>query len=140
MVYSDAYSNKVHLIFEYMSGGDLRQCYRKNFKRGMPLDIVLSYTKKLLIGVKHIHDQGFIHRDLKSHNILLKKGQLKIADFGLSRFLTSPPKPMSKSVATLNWRAPEIILNNLKYTQAVDMWSIGIILYEMLTGQILFGG
>lgn len=53
--------------------------------------------------------------------------ELKIADFGLSRMMPLPPIKMTKEIATLHFRAPEVMLDNLNYTQAVDMWSIGII-------------
>ena len=51
-----------------------------------------------------------------------------------------PPKQMTKEIATLNWRAPEVILDNLTYNQGVDMWSIGVVIYECLTGLLPFEG
>ena len=122
----------------------------------MPIDNAINLTRQLLVGTQAIHERGFIHRDIKTPNILLgEKGshinpttgakskyyrQLKIADFGLSRVMAIPPKHMTKEIATLHYRAPEVILDNLQYTQAVDMFSIGIVIYEMLTGLFLFNG
>ena len=51
-----------------------------------------------------------------------------------------PPKAMTKEISTLNWRAPEVILNNLRYNESVDMWSIGVVIFEMLTGYLPFQG
>ena len=110
------------------------------------------------MGIAPICDRnpvGFIHRDIKSHNILLgepgsliksdgEKSEfdrvLKLCDFGLSRVAPLPPKAMTKEISTLNWRAPEVIMDNLRYNEAVDMWSIGIVIYEMLTGELPFHG
>ena len=102
-----------------------------------------------------MHDKGYIHRDIKSANILLGSSgsfikadgtqsqydrALKIADFGLSRVISLPPNKMTKEIATLHWRAPEVILDNLQYSFGVDMWSIGVVIYEMLTGELPFKG
>ena len=132
------------MVFEYMEGGDLQKFIREHHKEGMPIDMVLSFTEQLLQATKFMHDQLIIHRDIKSANILLgapgslprKNGEpsefdrtLKLADYGLSRVIAVPPKQMSREMGTLNWRAPEVILENLTYSQGVDMWSIGVVIY-----------
>ena len=113
----------------------------------MPIDLVIDYTEQILHGVDHIHCTGFIHRDIKPSNILLSDCQkqqnetrriVKIADFGLTRAIPFPSKPMSKEIQTLNYRAPEVMLDNLNYTKAVDIWSVGVIVFEMLTGKKMF--
>ena len=142
------------MVFELMEGGDLRKFIKDRHSKGMSVDMVISFTEQLLQATAFMHSKGFIHRDIKSHNIVLGEpgsrtinGQprqfervLKLADFGLSRLMCFPPKPMTKEIATLNWRAPEVMLDNMQYSQSVDMWSIGVVIYEMLTGELPFSG
>lgn len=83
--------------------------------------------KQLLEGVAFLHQQKFLHRDLKSANILLTaQGVVKIADFGLGRKARLDGRYTSK-VVTLWYRAPEILLGAREYSNKVDMWSLGCI-------------
>ena len=143
-------SSKLFMVFEFMEGGDLRSHIRKRYSgAGMPIGMVICFTEQLLKATLHVHLNGYIHRDIKSHNIVLgEPGSfinadgtasqydrvLKLCDFGLSRVSPLPPKAMTKEISTLNWRAPEVILDNLRYNVSVDMWSIGVVIFEMLTG------
>ena len=68
----------------------------------------------------------------------LKRIKLKIGDFGLSKPIEYPLAPMTKEIMTIYYRAPEVLLNNLCYSPAIDLWSVGTIIYEMLTGRIMF--
>lgn len=86
---------------------------------------------QLLQGLSFIHSKGLIHRDIKSSNILLtQKGELKIADFGLSK---TESKNMTNQVCTLWYRAPELLLGENKYDNRIDTWSVGCILIEFKT-------
>jgi len=89
-------------------------------------------------GLKYTHSQNIIHRDLKLRNILLKDGMPKIADWGLSKVLTES-KTSTGTSFTLYYAAPEQISNNPK-TAATDIWQMGVIFYELLTGILPFGG
>ena len=87
---------------------------------------------QLLTGLAEIHNNGVLHRDLAPSNILITKdGVIKIADFGLSRFIASPDKPMSKGVITKYYRPPEIFFQAEYYSFSIDIWSAGCILAEM---------
>ncbi|ORY04076.1 kinase-like protein [Basidiobolus meristosporus CBS 931.73] len=88
---------------------------------------------QLLKGLEFCHDNFIVHRDLKVSNLLLNsQGVLKIADFGLARTFSKPPKAMTPRVVTLWYRAPELLLGEQSYTTAVDMWSVGCIFGELL--------
>ncbi|KAK1384643.1 hypothetical protein POM88_022378 [Heracleum sosnowskyi] len=92
-------------------------------------------------GVKYLHDNLVLHRDLKTSNLLLnRRGELKICDLGMARKYGSLAKPYTQLVVTLWYRAPELLLGAKQYSTAVDMWSVGCIIAELLLNQPLFNG
>ncbi|KAG8436015.1 hypothetical protein GDO86_007203, partial [Hymenochirus boettgeri] len=93
---------------------------------------------QILRGLQYIHSAGIVHRDLKPSNIGVNEDyELKILDFGLAR----PTEfEMTGYVVTRWYRAPEVILNWMHYNKTVDIWSVGCILAEMITGKVLFPG
>ncbi|XDB51099.1 hypothetical protein ABFV05_004715 [Capra hircus] len=93
---------------------------------------------QLLRGLKYIHSAGIIHRDLKPSNVAVNEDcELRILDFGLAR---QADEEMTGYVATRWYRAPEIMLNWMHYSQTVDIWSVGCIMAELLQGKALFPG
>ncbi|XP_028652375.1 mitogen-activated protein kinase 13 [Erpetoichthys calabaricus] len=93
---------------------------------------------QILKGLKYIHSAGIIHRDLKPGNLGVNEDcELKILDFGLARHADAQ---MTGYVVTRWYRAPEVILNWMHYTQTVDIWSVGCIMAEMINGRTLFKG
>jgi serine/threonine protein kinase len=129
------------LVFEACEM-DLRQ-YLKN--EGPFLEENLIYAMiHLFSAIKFIHEHQIIHRDIKPCNILIKGGLLKIADFGLSKKIPCvlfEPCPMTMQVATLWYRDPCICLGYKNYSYSMDIWSLGCVLYELISGGIpLFPG
>ena len=108
---------------------------------------------QILKALKYIHSGELIHRDLKPSNILLNSEcHMKLADFGLARSIALneedsstyaanlDPPVLTEYVATRWYRAPEILLGSTNYTKAVDMWSIGCIIGELVVGKAIFPG
>lgn len=98
------------------------------------------FLYQLLRGLKYVHSANVLHRDLKPSNLLLNANcDLKIGDFGLAR-TTSETDFMTEYVVTRWYRAPELLLNCSEYTAAIDIWSVGCILGEIMTRNPLFPG
>ncbi|KAL2195514.1 kinase-like domain-containing protein [Corynascus similis CBS 632.67] len=117
----------------------------KSILEDMPEPFLASEVKTLLrqlaSGVAYLHDNWILHRDLKTSNLLLNnRGQLKIADFGMARYVGDPPPKLTQLVVTLWYRAPELLLGTSRYDGAIDMWSVGCIFGELLTREPLLQG
>ncbi|KAK4193591.1 kinase-like domain-containing protein [Podospora australis] len=118
----------------------------KSILEDMPNPFLQSEIKTLLLqlaaGTAYLHENWILHRDLKTSNLLLNnRGQLKIADFGMARFVGDPPpQKLTQLVVTLWYRSPELLLGTPTYNTAVDTWSIGCIFGELLTREPLLQG
>jgi serine/threonine protein kinase len=129
------------LVFERLSL-DLRQYMDQYYKHGFPIEMIRTYTQQILAGLEACHANHIIHRDLKPHNILIDSSgrRVKIGDFGLARGFAIPVTGYSPKVVTLWYRPPEILLGSCQYGASVDMWSLGCIIVEMITGEAIFRG
>ena len=102
---------------------------------------VALFTYQVLRGLKYMHSANIIHRDLKPRNLLVNMNcDLKICDFGLSRVRSENAEALSEYVCTRWYRSPELLLSWTEYDTAIDMWSVGCILGEMLGRRPLFPG
>lgn len=130
--------NNAFIIMEYCEY-DLKSILNSKIKfSGFQIKYIM---KQLIRGMKILHENWVIHRDLKTSNILLnKKGIVKICDFGLARTLPSPGNILTQGVVTLWYRAPEILLGQDYYKTAVDVWSVGCIFAELILNEVLFSG
>ena len=130
---------KLYLVFEYMDH-DLKRFLDINNGPLSP-ELVKSYLFQILIAINFCHSKRILHRDLKPQNLLIDKdGIIKVADFGLARSFGVPIKTLTHEILTLWYRAPEILLGQKEYSTPVDMWSIGLIFYEMAHRKPLFAG
>ncbi|XP_006352417.1 cyclin-dependent kinase G-2-like isoform X4 [Solanum tuberosum] len=131
--------DSIFMVMEYMEH-DLK-ALMETMKKPFTQSEVKCLMLQLLHGVKYLHDNWVLHRDLKTSNLLLNnQGELKICDFGLARQYGSPLKPYTHLVVTLWYRAPELLLGAKQYSTAIDMWSLGCIMAEMLCKEPLFNG
>tara|TARA_B100000427_G_scaffold320651_1_gene320244 strand:+ start:732 stop:2063 length:1332 start_codon:yes stop_codon:yes gene_type:complete len=127
-------NNNIYLIIEYCSKGDFNKFLNK---RPLKEKYAKKYIKQLADGLKYLLENNIMHRDLKPHNILLTdKNELKLSDFGFARYFEQ-----NSLVETLcgspMYMAPEI-MKYREYTNKSDLWSVGIIMYETLTGRLPF--
>ncbi len=131
-------SGDTFVVMEYVAGPSLANVL-KQYPGGMPLPEVRHWLKGLVEGVAYLHDHGIVHRDLKPANLFMEEGIVKIGDYGLAKLITpSHGTEHSESIGTCHYMAPEI--GSGKYNKPIDVYSIGVILYEMLTGKVPFDG
>ncbi|PKA54792.1 Cyclin-dependent kinase G-2 [Apostasia shenzhenica] len=131
--------DSIFMVMEYMEH-DLKGLM-ETMKQPFSQSEVKCLMLQLLSGVKYLHDNWVLHRDLKTSNLLLNnRGELKICDFGLARQYGSPLKPYTHLVVTLWYRSPELLLGAKEYSTAIDMWSLGCIMAELLAKEPLFNG
>ncbi|KAK9890400.1 hypothetical protein WA026_010491 [Henosepilachna vigintioctopunctata] len=134
-VFYPKHDNTQIYLVTHLMGADLNNIIRT---QKLSDDHVQFLVYQILRGLKYIHSAGIIHRDLKPSNIAVNEDcELKILDFGLAR---PTETEMTGYVATRWYRAPEIMLNWMHYNQTVDIWSVGCIMAELLTGRTLFPG
>ncbi|GLI70334.1 hypothetical protein VaNZ11_015290 [Volvox africanus] len=129
----------VHLVLEFLDC-DLRQ-YLDTYPQASEIGRIKSIVLQILRGIRHAHMNSIMHRDLKPQNVLIgvAKNQVKITDFGLARcFLPNTDRAYTERVVTLYYRAPELLLGAPTYTSAVDLWSVGCIMAEMINFEPIF--
>ena len=130
---------KLYLVFEYMDH-DLKKYLDLN-GGPLPPKLVKSYLYQIAAAIRYCHAKRILHRDLKPQNLLIdNQGIIKLADFGLARAFGVPIKTLTHEVLTLWYRAPEILLGQKEYSTPVDIWSLGLIFYEMAHRKPLFAG
>ncbi|XP_014514197.1 probable serine/threonine-protein kinase At1g54610 [Vigna radiata var. radiata] len=133
-------SLSLYLVFDYMVHDLAGLAASPDIKFTEPQ--VKCYTNQLLSGLEHCHSRNVLHRDIKGSNLLINdEGILKIADFGLASFFDPDRRhPMTSRVVTLWYRPLELLLGATEYGVAIDLWSVGCILGELLAGKPIMPG
>jgi len=125
------------IVTEYAKGGSVRQFLTRRSNRSVPLKLAVKQALDVARGMAYVHGLGLIHRDLKSDNLLIFADKsIKIADFGVAR-IEVQTEGMTPETGTYRWMAPEMIQHR-PYTQKVDVYSFGIVLWELITGMLPF--
>lgn len=126
-------------VFEYVHT-DLSQ-YMEKHSGGLEPRNVRLFLFQLLRGLAYCHRRRVLHRDVKPQNLLISEiGELKLADFGLARAKSVPSHTYSHEVVTLWYRPPDVLLGSTEYSTSLDMWGVGCIFVEMITGVPTFPG
>ncbi|XP_071457331.1 cyclin-dependent kinase-like 4 [Marmota flaviventris] len=129
---------KIHLVFEYCDHTLLNELERN--PNGVADGVIKSVLWQTLQALNFCHKHNCIHRDVKPENILItKQGIIKICDFGFARILI-PGDIYTDYVATRWYRAPELLVGDTQYDSSVDVWAVGCVFAELLTGQPLWPG
>ena len=129
-----------YIVMELIEGITLKDYIVK--KGRLSWKTAISYAGKILNGLNQAHSRGIIHRDIKPQNaMLLKNGNLKIIDFGITKIKNSEPLTMTdKAIGTVHYISPEQASGAENITNISDIYSVGVLLYEMTTGELPFVG
>ena len=131
-----------YIIMEFVDGANLRQLFQT---RKLTSAEALAIVPKICDALEYAHEEGLVHRDIKPENLLLdKKGRVKIADFGLAKLLRREPLDMTLTLSgmalgTLRYMAPEQMDKPETVDHRADLYSLGVVIYEMLTGETPVG-
>ncbi|XP_046840899.1 ribosomal protein S6 kinase beta-1-like [Xenia sp. Carnegie-2017] len=138
LIYAFQTDGKLYLILEYLSGGEL---FMHLEREGIFMeDAATFYLSEITLALEHLHKQGIIYRDLKPENILLQAdGHVKLTDFGLCKESIFEDNVTHTFCGTIEYMAPEILTRS-GHGKAVDWWSLGALMYDMLTGAPPFCG
>ena len=131
-------SSKLYIVSEFMQGGDMFFHLHDGDIIIFNNDKTKFYILELVLALEFLHKNNMVYRDLKPENILLdNKGHVKLTDFGLSKILEDESDKAFTICGTPQYLAPEVFLKK-GYNKAVDWWSLGCVMYEMLSGRLPF--
>ena len=136
ITYKESFMDKrcLCIVMDYADGGDLYTKIANQKKIGKVCyseDQILDWFVQMALAIKHIHDRKILHRDLKTQNIFMNQnGSIKIGDFGIARVLSDTKSKAKTVVGTPYYLSPEIIKSE-PYSFKSDIWSLGVLLYEM---------
>ena len=125
---------KLCIIMAFADGGDLTGRIKAQKGKLFPEEQVLDWFCQIALALKHVHDRKILHRDLKAQNIFLANGGsiIKLGDFGIARVLSSTMENAKTAIGTPYYLSPEIC-EGKAYNHKSDIWSLGVVLYELCT-------
>ncbi|EAQ89890.1 hypothetical protein CHGG_06509 [Chaetomium globosum CBS 148.51] len=129
--------SEIYLVTEYVEKGDLFEFI--NWNGPLQEEEAIFYFRQIMTALEYCHTFNICHRDLKPENILLKaNGQIKIADFGMAALQQNPNHQLRTACGSPHYAAPELLRHQYYKGSAVDIWSMGVILFAMLAGRLPF--
>ncbi len=131
--------NFQYIVMEYIDGINLKEFLER--RGALKWTDALYFTVQILRALQHAHDKGIVHRDVKPQNImLLNDGTIKVTDFGIARFARSGQQTLTdKAIGSVHYISPEQA-RGIAIDEKADLYSVGVMMYEMLTGQLPFDG
>src|SRR3954470_16547673 len=132
------FDGSYYIAMEYLEGRTLKELIVRNGPT--PVPIAIDYARQILSAVAFAHRNGVVHRDIKPHNIVVARdGRLKVTDFGIARSGASQMTEVGSIIGTAQYLSPEQARGS-QVDQTSDIYSVGVVLYELLTGQVPFTG
>jgi serine/threonine protein kinase len=137
----EEYQNELFIVMEYIEGKELRHIIDKSDSSSLPIDQIIEIATQIADGLQAAHAKGIVHRDIKSSNIMITEdGKVKIMDFGLAKIGAGMHiTKENTTVGTIAYMSPEQAKGDVLDHRS-DMWSYGVVLYELFTGQLPFRG
>ncbi|XP_044758807.1 cyclin-dependent kinase-like 2 [Coccinella septempunctata] len=133
------YRKRFYLVFEYLNGTILDELEKMG--GGLGEEQCRERLYQIIRAISYCHSNQIIHRDVKPENVLVStNGVVKLCDFGFARLATNTNEPLTDYVATRWYRAPELLVGDQSYGTGVDIWAIGCLFAEMMTGEPLLPG
>jgi aurora kinase len=124
----------VYILLEYMEGGTLFDFMNRDPQHPLSEPEIILFVRSVTSAVKYLHDSNIAHRDIKPENIVLSYGVAKLCDFGWSARVQGSRKTYC---GTFDYAPPEI-LEHKEYDVSVDLWCLGVLTYELVTGRVPF--
>lgn len=127
-------NNEIQIIMEYAEGGSLAQLIQKHCitNKKFTEDEIMMYTAQITLSLLALHCKQILHRDIKTQNIFIKEGVLKLGDFGISKALATEDAMAQTKCGTPYFMPPEVC-KGCPYDAKADVWAMGVIIYELVT-------
>ncbi|XP_031480195.1 mitogen-activated protein kinase kinase kinase 5-like [Nymphaea colorata] len=135
---SEVVEDHFYIYLEFVHPGSITKFIQES-GGSLPEAVVRNFTRHILLGLAYLHSKDVVHRDIKGANLLVNdRGVVKLADFGMAKYLSGQPTPLSLKGSPY-WMAPELLQKETGQHLAVDIWSLGCTIIEMITGKPPWG-